>query len=312
MAWAVAPGPRARSMCLPGRPDRNAGPRAAARALRLVCHADSRHDAGVQSGCTPERESGVRVGSMRPVPAARSVGPARCVTGWSSALRITDPRDSKCRPGCHSRAFLATACALPTRGPVSAGPVRSAPSGTTGDRSRSGSGRDSSQSTRTVASVITSAPRPPAAGTTPRGGRPPPASCSVRPRPPCTCGRGSGGGWPRSSKRTSPSHAAVRHASTTSGGGGCAAIASSSRADATSRSATTAGPLGAAAGSMPPAGLATPAAATPRRRARARRRGGSAGAVARSPASPPRCTPAARPRRGARAPARGPRPDRSP
>ena len=66
-------------------------------------------------------------GRTRPVPAAPSVGPARCVTGWSSRLRITDPR-----------------------GTVSAGPVRSAPSGTTGDRSQSRSGRDSSQSHATT------------------------------------------------------------------------------------------------------------------------------------------------------------------
>ena len=90
MAWAAPPGPRARSACLPDRPDRHAGSRATVRAPapRPPRRISARCCRAV--GCTPGRESGVRVGRMRPVPAAASVGPARCVTGWPSPLRITD------------------------------------------------------------------------------------------------------------------------------------------------------------------------------------------------------------------------------
>ena len=90
-------------------------------------------------------------GRARPVPATPSVGPARCATGWSSPLRITDPRVSNCWLAVVGEGFLATACELPIRAGRQLLDRSDQPlSGTTGGRPRSRSGRDSSQSNATA------------------------------------------------------------------------------------------------------------------------------------------------------------------
>ena len=152
-ARAALPGtPGALDVPPRGRPDTNAGLRAA---VRAPCTSSVTPNPGTPMPAYGRwyARTGINwssSGRTRPVPVAPSVGPARCVTGWSSPCELLTRAGQQVPAGCRWRGLLATACELPTRGSVSAGPVRSAPSGTTGGRPQSRSGRDSSQSHATA------------------------------------------------------------------------------------------------------------------------------------------------------------------
>ena len=132
--------PRRVGTCLPGAgPTRTRDCAQQSGPVRLVCDAESRHaDAGVrpvvrQDGNHLEFEWEDAPGS------GRSVGRsgALCHSMVFFACELLTRAGQQVPAGCRWRGLLATACELPTRGSVSAGPVRSVPSGITGGPGRS-------------------------------------------------------------------------------------------------------------------------------------------------------------------------------